>query len=452
MGEETAAPARTGAGEVGSQAVTLLQELIRIDTSNPPGNEEDAQRLLAETLTEAGFDCELLAAEPGRPNLVARLGGESAGPTLCLLGHADTVPADPSEWSFDPWAGDVVDGEIRGRGAQDMKDQVAAEVAAAAALGRDGWRPRKGELLIVTTADEEMGAAAGAQWLCSEHPDKVRSDYVLNEGGGVSFELDGRRFYTLCVGEKGPCRFLMRARGVAGHASVPGLGDNALLKLAPALERLREQPPLEPTPEGVAFVAALSGEEIDPHDREALEAAVERLRQAAPEITAYLAEPMLRVTLVPTEASASRKENVIPSRAEVLVDCRVPPGMGRSEALEQARAVLGEAGEGLELEFTQMVVGNRSPADSPLARAIEEWLAEADPAATLVPIVMAGFSDSHWFRRAFDSAIVYGFCPQREMALAEAVPLVHGADERAAVADVDLAARFYLGIVRAVLG
>jgi acetylornithine deacetylase/succinyl-diaminopimelate desuccinylase-like protein len=453
MGKETAAPAGTDAGsEVGSQAVTLLQELIRIDTANPPGNEEDAQQLLAETLTDAGFDCELLAAEPGRPNLVGRLGGESAGPTLCLLGHADTVPADPSEWSFDPWAGDVVDGEIRGRGAQDMKDQVAAEVAAAAALGRDGWRPRQGELLVVTTADEEMGAAAGAQWLCSEHPDKVRSDYVLNEGGGISFELDGRRFYTLCVGEKGPCRFLLRARGVAGHASVPALGDNALLKLAPALERLREQPPLEPTAEGLAFVAALSGQEIDPHDREALEAAVERLREAAPEITAYLVEPMLRVTLVPTEASASRKENVIPSRAEVLIDCRVPPGMGRSEALERARAVLGEAGDGLELEFTDTVVGNRSSADSPLARAIEEWLAEADPAATLVPIVMAGFSDSHWFRHAFDSAVVYGFCPQREMALPEAMPLVHGADERAAVADIDLAARFYLDIVQAVLG
>jgi acetylornithine deacetylase/succinyl-diaminopimelate desuccinylase-like protein len=451
MGNETAAPTDAG-GEVGSQAVTLLQELIRLDTANPPGNEEDAQRLLAETLTEAGFDCELLAAEPGRPNLVARLGGQSAGPTLCLLGHADTVPADPSEWSFDPWAGDVVDGEIRGRGAQDMKDQVAAEVAAATALGRDGWRPRKGELLVVTTADEEMGAVAGAQWLCREHPDKVRSDYVLNEGGGIAFELDGRRFYTLCVGEKGPCRFLMRARGVAGHASVPGLGDNALLKLAPALERLREQPPLEPTPEGVAFVAALSGEEFDPHDREALEAAVERLRESAPEVTAYLAEPMLRVTLVPTKASASRNENVIPSRAEVLVDCRVPPGMGPSEALEHAQAVLGETAEGLELEFTQMVVGNRSSADSPLARAIEEWLAEADPAATLIPIVMPGFSDSHWFRQAFDSAVVYGFCPQREIALPEAMPLVHGANERAAVADIDLAARFYGDIVQAVLG
>jgi acetylornithine deacetylase/succinyl-diaminopimelate desuccinylase-like protein len=452
MGEETAAPAGTeAAGEVGNRAVALLQELIRIDTVNPPGNEERAQLLLAETLTEAGFECELLAAEPGRPNLVARLRGDTVGPTLCLLGHADTVPADPSEWSFDPWAGDIVDGEVRGRGAQDMKDQVAAEVAAAAALGREGWRPRKGELLVVITADEETGAAAGAQWLCREHPDKVRSDYVLNEGGGVSFEFGGRRFYTLCVGEKGPCRFRLRARGVAGHASLPGMGDNALLKLAPALERLRGQPPLDPTPEGVAFVAALTGEDVDGHDRGALEAAVERLRETAPEVTAYLAEPMLRVTLVPTMASASSKENVIPSRAELLVDCRVPPGMGPTEARERAQAVLGEAADGLELTFKETVVGNRSPTDSPLASRIEEWLAQADPAATLVPIVMAGFSDSHWFREAFDSAVVYGFCPQRELALPEAIPLVHGADERAAVADIDLAARFYLDIVQAVL-
>ena len=170
------------------------------------------------------------------------------------------------------------------------------------------------------------------------------------------------------MGEKGPCRFLLRARGVAGHASVPGLGDNALLKLAPALERLREQPPLEPTPEGVAFVAALSGEEIDPHDREALEAAVERLREAAPEVTAYLAEPMLRVTLVPTQASASTKENVIPSA------CRGPdrlPGAAGNGPCRGARARPGRAGRGRRGTRDRVhreVVGNRSPADSPLAR------------------------------------------------------------------------------------
>ncbi len=438
--------------ELGTQGVELLRRLIQIDTANPPGNEQPAQELLAETLGAAGFECELLAARPGRPNLVARLRGSDQGPTLCLLGHADTVPADPSEWSFDPWVGDVVDGEVRGRGAQDMKSQVAAEVAAAAALGHEGWRPRRGELLVVTTADEEMGAAAGAQWLCREHPDKVRSDYVLNEGGGLSFELDGRRFYTLCVGEKGVCRFKLRARGKAGHASVPALGDNALLKLAPALERLDRQPPPEATAEAVEFLQTLEDSELDTEDPNGLAAALDRLRAGAPEAAAYLAEPMLHATLVPTLASASRSVNVIPSQAEVTVDCRVSPGIGKAEALATARAALGDAAEELDLVPTETVVGNRSPTRSPLAEMIETWLSQSDPGATLVPIVMAGFSDSNWFRKAFDSAVVYGFCPQREMSLREATPLVHNADERASAADIGLATRFYRDIVLAALG
>jgi acetylornithine deacetylase/succinyl-diaminopimelate desuccinylase-like protein len=446
--------------DLGTQGVELLQRLISIDTTNPPGNEEPAQELLAETLTAAGFECELLAAVPGRPNLVARLRGEAPGPTLCLLGHADTVPADPSEWSFDPWAGDIVDGEVRGRGALDMKDQVAAEVAAAAALGHEGWRPRHGELLVVTTADEEMGAAAGAQWLCREHPDKVRSDYVLNEGGGVAFELGDRRFYTIALGEKGVFRFRLRAHGAAGHASTPALGDNALLKLAPLLERLRHQPRAEATPEGVALLSALSGRDVD-GDPKRLDEALDQVRATAPKVAAYLIEPMLRVTLVPTQAWASKKENVIPSQAELLVDCRVPPGMDESDARERAIEVLGppsgEEGpdgspDGYELEFVEHAPGNRSPARSPLIEMIEAWLSRADPGAVLVPTVMAGFSDSNWFRQAFDSAHVYGFCPQREMSLVEATPLVHNADERAAVADIDLATRFYRDIVVAALG
>jgi acetylornithine deacetylase/succinyl-diaminopimelate desuccinylase-like protein len=451
MGEEVAAAAGTQPGQhAQAAAVELLRALIRINTANPPGNERPAQELLAETLTGAGFACELLSAEPGRPNLVARLKGEGPGPTLCLLGHVDTVPADPAEWSFDPWIGDLAAGEVRGRGAQDMKDQVAAEVAAAAALGHEGWRPPHGELLVVATADEEMGAGAGARWLCREHPDKVRSDYVLNEGGGISFLLGGRRFYTLCVGEKGVFRFKVRTRGRAGHASVPGLGDNALLKLGPLLDRLREQPAIDPTPEGIELVAGLTGARLADGDPEALADAVEELRRAAPELVAYLLEPMLRVTLAPTRAWASEKDNVIPSRAEILVDCRVPPGMGEADARRRAEQALGAGG--YELEFVERVAGNRSPTRSPLADKIDAWLSEADPGSALVPIVMPGFSDSHWFREAFGSALVYGFCPQREMSLIEAAPLVHGADERAAVADVELATRFYRDIVRAVLG
>ena len=444
MGEETA----VAPSALGTRAVELLGELIRADTVNPPGNEDRVQEPLAEHLHDAGFEVMLLAAEPGRPNLVADLGGESPGATLCLLGHVDTVPADPSEWSFSPWSGEVVDGEVRGRGAQDMKGQVAAEAAAAISLASSGWRPRSGALKLVITADEEMGAALGAQWLCAEHPEAVRSELVVNEGGGSAFELGGRRFYTLCVGEKGVNRFLLRARGEAGHASVPALGDNALLKLAPALAALGAQPPLQPTAEGIAFLEALLGEPVDGD----LEGAVERLRGLSPELTAYVAEPMLRVTMVPTKAHASDKENVIPSHAEVLVDCRVPPGGGPDEARAALAELLGPDADDLELEFTERVNGNSSPAQSPLAETIAASLATLDPDATLVPIVMSGFSDSHWFRKAFDSATVYGFCPQRRLGLFEAAPLIHAADERAAVEDVTMAARFYADLCRRVLG
>jgi acetylornithine deacetylase/succinyl-diaminopimelate desuccinylase-like protein len=447
MGEETmVAPARLGA-----QAAELLSELIRLDTANPPGNEEPAQELLASRLADAGFECGLLAAEPGRPNLVARLPGEVEGETLCLLGHVDTVPADASEWSFDPWSGEIVDGEVRGRGALDMKGQVAAEVAAVTALARDGWRPARGELKLVATADEEKGAEIGAAWLCAQHPDAVRADLVVNEGGGYAFELGERRFYSLAVGEKGVNRFVLRARGTAGHASIPGLGENALLRLAPALARLGEQPPLEPSPVGVEFLSTLLDEDLGDADPSALEGAVERLRSLSPKLVELLAEPMLRVTLVPTRIRASEKANVIPSKAEVLVDCRVPPGGGADQAHARAEAVLGPLADGLEIEFMKETVGNRSPSESPLADAIAAWLAEADPGASLVPVVMPGFSDSHWFRTAFDAATVYGFCPQRTLGLFEAQALVHGADERAAVADLELAAGFYTDLCRRVL-
>jgi acetylornithine deacetylase/succinyl-diaminopimelate desuccinylase-like protein len=447
MSEETA----VAESPLGTEAVELLSELIRIDTANPPGNEEPVQELLAARLGDAGFECSMLAETKGRPNLVARLPGNASGPTLCLLGHVDTVPADASEWSFDPWSGEVTGGEVRGRGAQDMKGQVAAEVAAVTALARDGWRPARGELKLVITADEEMGGGVGARWLCDEHPEAVRADMVVNEGGGGSFELGDRRFYTLCVGEKGVNRFLLRAHGTAGHASVPGLGDNALLRLAPAIERLREQPRLQPTEEGVALLTTLLETEIEA-DPTALASALERLRAVSPQLALFLAEPMLRVTMVPTLASASQKENVIPSRAEVLVDCRVPPGGGADEVRERIDEMLGPLAGELEVEFTEQTVGNRSPADSPLAAAIAAWLAQADPKATLVPIVMPGFSDSHWFRKAFGAATVYGFHPQRQFDLFDGMSLMHSADERAAVADLELAAGFFSDLCGRLLG
>jgi len=441
MAEETiASPPQA----VGAEAVSLLQRLIRFDTTNPPGNEGEAQAHLMALLSDAGWECELLAREPDRPNLVARLDGEREGPTLALISHVDTVPADRGEWTHDPWSGDLDDGYVWGRGALDMKDQVASETAACLALARQGWRPARGSLMLVVSADEETGAHFGAKWLCEERPEKVRCDMVVNEGAGVAIDFEGRRFFTVAVGEKGVFRFRLRTRGVAGHASLPAVGDNALLKLGPLLERLREQPPRETTPDTERFLSRLLGEEVAD-----LDPALERIRAADPLLAVLLAEPMVGVTLTPTMASASGKQNVIPSTAEILVDCRVPPEMGEAEVRERVAGVLGEGD--FEIDFVDQVVGSRSPYEGPLAEAIEEWVAEVDPGAGVLPIVMPGFSDSHWFRKAF-GATVFGFCPQNAMSLAEAVPLVHGADERIAVADIELMAGFFHSLPRRLLG
>jgi acetylornithine deacetylase/succinyl-diaminopimelate desuccinylase-like protein len=444
MAESTATSAVPAT--LGTDAVRILQRLIQVDTVNPPGNERALQDELAAMLTEAGFECELLAAEPERANLVARLRGEGDGPTMTLLGHVDTVRADREDWSRDPWGGELVDGWIWGRGALDMKGQVAAELAACVALGKSGWRPA-GELLLVLTADEEAGGGLGAQWLCREHRDKVRSDFVVNEGGGELVELAGRRLYTLAVGEKGIFRIRLRTHGEAGHASVPRIGDNALLKLGGLIAALSEQPPPEPTPEGEALLAALLGEPFT--GEEGMRAGIERLRAEAPLLSDYLVEPMLGVTLTPTKAEAGKKANVIPAEAEALIDCRVPPGYGEDEARRQLAALIGE--DGYEIEFSEAVVGNRSPMSSPLTDAIGDWLAEADPGAGVAPMVMPGFSDSNPFRTAFPDAVVYGFCPARELDLVEAAPLVHGADERVPASDVELAAGFFYELPRRVL-
>src|SRR5215212_1775317 len=427
----------------------LLQRLIRFDTVNPPGNERLLQEYLLGELTSAGFDCEMLGAEPARPNLLARLRGASEGPTLCLLGHVDTVLAHAGEWTHDPWSGDVADGFLWGRGALDMKSQVAAEVAAAIALARSGWRPAHGELLLCSVVDEETGGALGAQWITETHPDKVRCDYLINEGGGPFFEYGGARRYGVCCAEKGVFRFRLVTEGVAGHASLPRMGENALLKLAPLLERLgARQPSYAITEVPAAFLRGLGEDPGDPAG------AVVRLGAADPRL-ATMFEPMLGVTFTPTRASASQKVNVIPSRAEIHVDCRVPPGLGEDEVRRAMIEVLGSEGgdgDGFRVEFTEQVVGNGSPLASPLRDAIDGWVADNDPGAVTVPVILPGFTDSRWFRKTFPDCVAYGFFPHRHQSLLEAAPLVHGADERIDVRDLGYAARFYADLARRLLG
>jgi acetylornithine deacetylase/succinyl-diaminopimelate desuccinylase-like protein len=429
-----------------TETVQLLQQLIRLNTVNPPGNERPAIELLERYLSEAGFATEILAAEPERPNLVATLEGAADGPVLCLLGHVDTVLADPSEWRHDPWSGDVADGYLWGRGALDMKNQVACEAVAAAGLAREGWRPARGALRLVFVSDEETGGAVGAHWLTDTHPDKVRCDLLLNEGAGEAFEYRGRRRYGVCCAEKGIFRFNVTASGVAGHASLPRTGDNALLKLAPVLAALGHQPESFELTEAPA--ALLRGLGEDPDDPSA---ALARIEAEDPRLRTLI-EPMFGVTLTPTMTSASTKINVIPSRAQVRVDCRVPPGLGEPAVRRRIAQVLGDENEHLRVEFTEQVVGNASPVQSELMTVIDRWISEHDPGAEAVPVILPGFSDSRWFRDAFPECVAYGFFPQRHQPMLEASPLMHNADERIDVRDLGFATGFYRDAIAQILG
>ena len=240
---------------------------------------------------------------------MARLRGAGDGPTLCLLSHVDTVLADAAEWQRDPWSGDVVDGELWGRGAIDMKSQTAAEVVAAIALARSGWRPAHGDLLVVSVVDEETGGGEGAVWLTEHHPDACRCDLLLNEGAGGVFPFGGERLYGVCVAEKGVFRFKVTTDGVAAHASTPKAGENALLKMVPFLQAMGDrQPPYDVTETPRALLAEL-GLPLDGDPAPVLDA----LRERDP-VIALLVEPMLGVTLAPTRIFASEKINVIPSR------------------------------------------------------------------------------------------------------------------------------------------
>ncbi|MEA2419686.1 MAG: hypothetical protein QOE60_1892, partial [Thermoleophilaceae bacterium] len=214
------------------EAVTVLQDLVRMDTVNPPGNERPAQEYLAGLLGRAGVEVDIVGPDPARPSLVARLRGRAEGPVLGLLSHVDTVGVDPAGWRHDPWSGALDEGCVWGRGALDMKSQTAAEVVAACSLAREGWRPARGDLLVISVSDEEVDGT-GAEWLTTQRPDLARCDYLLNEGGGESFAIGGERFYTLAVGEKGVFRFTLTTDGAAGHASLPMIADNAQHKHAP---------------------------------------------------------------------------------------------------------------------------------------------------------------------------------------------------------------------------
>jgi acetylornithine deacetylase/succinyl-diaminopimelate desuccinylase-like protein len=414
------------------EATELLQELIRVDTVNPPGNETRAAEVLRAYLGDHGVESELYAKVPERANLVARITGSGGGPRLVLLSHTDTVLADPAEWELDPWSGELREGQIWGRGALDMKGQVAASAVAIASLAREGFEPG-GDLIFAACADEEVGAGFGLQWLCRAHPEAVRAEYCVNEGAGDRLLLGGRVFYVCSTAEKMSSPFRLRVHGRSGHASRPGIADNALVKAAPLVERLgRFQDAPELGPEVEAFLRAVTGGVPAP-DR-----AVEAAREVHL-LAGDLVEPLLGTTVAPTKIVASRKRNVIPARCEITVDCRILPGRTQAEVEAQLREFLGDAE--FDFEWIEGQGGTRSSIETPLWDVIQAFVSELEPGAQVVPLLLSGFTDSHWLRQAFGT-VSYGFFPMKTMEPEVAALLIHSADERIEVEDLELGVRF----------
>ncbi len=325
-----------------------------------------------------------------------------------------------------------------GRGAADMKGELAARSAALAAFGRSGSRPA-GDLLLVAEADEERNTSdVGMSWLVRERPD-LRCDYALNEGGGILLELaDGRRVVTVAVGEKQVSSLRIRVHGTAGHASVPAAADNPLRHAAATVERLlAAEAPMRITPVVARALDALGASTADGE-----EAALSAAGSLHP-ILADMLPPMTRMTVTPTGLQTHEPSNVIPPYADVVCDCRLLPGQDEAGIRDHVDAALGNEFE-YELELLEPLEGGtESPIDTPLYRVCEEYVADRLPGAELLPLVTPGFTDSHWVRGAFGT-VAYGFAPVFATDLGVYLDGVHGADESIDVADLVEMAEFNL--------
>jgi acetylornithine deacetylase/succinyl-diaminopimelate desuccinylase-like protein len=426
--------------EIQEEVTSLLSDLLKFNTTNPPGNETEAAKYLAQTLEKEGFTCELFESAPGRGSVVTRLKGTGEKPSLLLLSHLDVVAANPKEWSVDPFSGLVKNGFVWGRGALDMKSMTAMEVMVMRLLKRNGVK-LKGDVILAATADEEKGGDAGAGWLVQNHPDKVMADYVLNEGGGQAIPIGGKTFFTVQTAEKGINWFKVRAKGKPGHGSVPGIGDNAIMRMNKVVEKLGNYRPrmsVVPTVKSLLNETGKANKMLEQSVSLLLQnpAIGDQLLDVLAQTDKVLAEEfraMLRMTVTPTMIHGGVKENIIPSECEAVFDCRILPGQTPAGAMDEIKGLLADVGlEKLEFESIQANEPSESSADTPLFGLIVDVLKEFEPDSAAIPFLLTGGTDSRFFRKK--GSVCYGFEPLRsDLPYGEILKMVHGIDERVSI-------------------
>lgn len=438
--------------DLADHAFRLCQQLIRMDTTNPPGNELPVAELLAEELRAGNLEPIVLQSAPGRGNVVARLRGTGELPPLLLTAHLDVVEADAAAWKYPPFCGDVHDGYLWGRGAIDMKNMAAMSVAIITRLGRERIRPKR-DLIFAGVADEEAGCRQGSLWLCEHHADLVRSEFAIGEGGGFNISVAGKTFFTVQVAEKGVCWVRARATGEPGHGSMPR-EDSAVIQLSEAIARLGAQGLPRHSSEPVeGFIGALASHLPAPTrpvfkllSNPSLGHWILNLLPDPSVKRAFRA--LLGNTASPTVLRAGSKTNVIPSVAEAEIDGRILPGQTQDDFLRELGDVLGS---GIDLEVMHSlppVVTH--PRESSLYSLIHEVMSERAPDAALVPFVLQGFTDA----KAFTSlgAKWYGFAPVKLPPTLRFADMFHGHDERIPIDGLAWGTETLMQVVRRCIG
>ncbi len=422
-------PGDASAATIYQHPAELLRALIRFDTTNPPGNEAACVLYIRDLLAAAGIESTLLARDPNRPNLIARLKGEGSAPPLLLQGHVDVVPTASQPWTRPPFAAEVADGMIWGRGALDMKGGVAMMLAAFLRAKAENAR-LPGDVVLCILSDEEAGGADGARFLVERHPEQFAGiRHALGEFGGFTIELAGRRFYPIMVAEKQSCIVRATLRGPAGHASTP-LRGGATAKLGRLLTTLDAQRlPVHVTPVARTMIEAFASGLPSPLsdvlpgllDPARTDALLDTLGEA---VAGF--DPLLHSTATPTIVRGGEKNNVIPSEIAVTLDGRILPGLSPEDFLGELRALLGED---VELDIL-LHDPNPAPAapDLSLFATLGDVLRESDPEAIPVPLLLAAVTDGRFFSRL--GIQTYGYLPMQLPAGWNFTQIIHAADER----------------------
>jgi len=431
---------------VGREAAALLSQYIAINTTNPPGNELQTANWLKAVLAREGIEAQVFEPRPGKANLYARLKGDGSARPVILLNHMDVVLATPEYWKVDPFSGAMRDGYVWGRGALDMKGDAITQLVSLLTLKRAGV-PLKRDVIFLATADEEIGGGVGAGWFVEHHPELVQdAEFLLTEGGTIRTDANGRiEYYGVGTTEKSPFWLNVIAHGTAGHGSRP-TPDNPVHRLVRALSRIAAyQTPLVVTPAAERYFRDLSTIEADPARRAALADVRAALRDSAAArfLTGDLTyNALLRNTISITGLQGSDKTNAIPPLARAAVDVRLLPGQEPQAFLADLVRVVGDSGVEITPQGPSWPA-TESPIETELFRAIVAAARERTPDALVTTPPLAGFTDSHYFRRL--GIVSYGVSPF-PLTPAESRG-IHGNDERVSLDDLTFGVHFVYDVV-----